>query len=175
MKIMFDEKKIKECLKYIKDLKNFSIENELGLSTESLIIRILKNNKVFVSIRISYQALVLDNFGCGERERNAIGILCLDILSSEDEEKIFQIINERYSNFSEGFLKDNFLHLKEKERHENSIKRLRKGCKYVDVKTDDYSDIMECIETYLKSNNIVDYENLNHNDFEVLYHIEYDD
>ena len=52
-KIMFDKKEIEECLADIKQLKNIAIENNLSsLGSESFVIRILKNDKIYVMRRI---------------------------------------------------------------------------------------------------------------------------
>ena len=168
--VIFKEDKKKELedkLKKIKKYKDFKMDDgDLG---ESLYIRILKDGKVHIIVRISYHRPEED-FGTGKNDKNAIGYLCIDALNIEDQNKVLKIRKDFNTHQNEGI---------PKEEHKKRVNELElPNSKYIDLGTEDSSKIIDTIKTFLKSKNLNLYENLNYEnfkDFSISCEINWDD
>ena len=161
---------LQEHLKNLKRDKNTLMK--YGSLIGSLYIKIQKDEAVHLVVRISYHA-PNEDFGTEDSVRNAIGFLCIDALSADDEEKIYQIRKKKYpEKLRESGLKD-------KEDYKKTVEEFQSQRKakyeYVDLGTEDYSKIVTAIKTFLKNNDLDLYETLNYKDFSLYFEMDYDD
>ena len=159
------KKELKEKLKKIKRHRDFAMDDDGGLGI-SLYIRILKSNKVHILIRVSYHSPT-ENFGSWKTDRDAIGYLCIDALSIEDQNKVLKIRKDKKSYQNSGI---------PKEEHKRTVAELGlSNSKYVDLGTDEYSKIIDEIKSFLGSLNLKLYENEDLEKFDIFCDIEWDE
>jgi hypothetical protein len=164
---------------YTKDFKiksrKFLIDHG-WFGNHSFFVYINKNDKEHIVIRISYHAPDengwVGDYGYEKKEERPVGILSLDILSAEDEEKAYQRYQIIKKSDRHG---TNKVYVKAKKWHKKFISlHSSKTCQYVDLGTDDFSQIMDAVKAYIKSKLTLD-EMQNYKDFSVYYGIEYDE
>lgn len=162
-----NKNRLKEYLNDIKEIKKRLIGiGDLGGSVYIYVIKREEGkDKIYINVRISYHA-PNTHFGSGD----SIGYLCIDALSQEDNEKVYQIRKKKYPHkLRESGLKD-------KEDYKKTVEELGlPNSKYVDLGTEDYSEIIKTIKSFLKNNDLILYENLNYEDFSISCEIDYDD
>ena len=160
------EPTLKNALQELRQTKNAEMKN--GLLGDSLYIRIKENKKTKFFIRASYHAPYV-SFGSEPEQKTAVAILAIDLLSWADELKIHQIKEKKHSRL----LNDSGL--KDKGEHKRVIyKKVMPGVSnltFVDLETDDYQKVKDCIKNFLQENNIIINENMNYDNYSVEYEI----
>jgi len=164
------ESELQTILIDMKKDKNFYIKNQ-GKLGWSLYIRIKKNKKTQLLIRISYhKPLSIFLYDKNGNDNYIKNVLYVDVLSWIDEIKVHNLRLKKFQSelINGGKIKDKAYH---KQMFYKHIKPQYLNAKFIDLETDDYLKIKDCIKTFIQENGFGILEMLNLNEYSIEYEL----